>query len=799
MSRNYGGTMVANVFARFGADTEPFQRQMRAVVTRMLFAAESFTQAGRIMSTAITAPMAMIGFAALKASLAFEESLVKINTLVGVSASIIEGWRDGILRTAIDTGVAATELADAMFFITSNGIKGAEAMEVLKAAGQAAAVGLGETKDVAFAATSAMNAYGQGVMTGAEATAVLVKTVREGNLEAKELPSVLGQVLPVAAAMGVEFHEAGAAIAAMSRSGVSAKLAALGLKSILISIIAPTSGAQKAADALGTSFEKIQQITEERGIFYGLEEITRAADGNQAALKSLIPNQKAFVAALQLMGKNSADTRKIFESLAETVSEDLTDAFKETTKSASFLAKQAKAELGVALIRLGDNLHPLIQKFADFATWAADLAERFDKLSETSKGVVSGFAAFAFGIGPILYGIGSLARMTARFIGLSILFKARWVENTAEMMIAEKQAQKTSLAMKGLSSNTAMVGFSLLAAFTAGYQFGKFLDEWLGYTDLMNKTYATYRQTWATIGDVYKKNTGLMKDNAVQAAKLAVKIGETDLASKLLAASQEGNSRAASDLISTIGQLAHAYNEKNKIVVASTEAEDKHAKMMGVVQDEIMARRDAQIKANAETQKEYDLLTGPEVQTALDGLIEKRKQMLKMNIDESLMNEAMGADLLKYLKLAKEYNLTLSDDMVSWSKQMQTEGIPGFEKLDDLLSRTFTKVNAQPGTIIEGMVKIGDKTAEHLSRGFGQGFDTAGIRLTALGAELRGVLMGNIAGGFNMGMEQFPAKVSEMAEKIKLMGIKIPVYPDEEIWIKFFNDLADGRYPDTGG
>ncbi|BCV00221.1 MAG: hypothetical protein CM15mV33_840 [uncultured marine virus] len=66
----------------------------------------------------------------------------------------------GCRSAASETGRGPQELADAMFFIASAGLRGATAMEVLNASAKAAAIGLGQTKAVADAATSAVNAYG---------------------------------------------------------------------------------------------------------------------------------------------------------------------------------------------------------------------------------------------------------------------------------------------------------------------------------------------------------------------------------------------------------------------------------------------------------------------------------------------------------------------------------------------------------------------------------------------------------------------------------------------------------------
>jgi hypothetical protein len=99
----------------------------------------------------------------------FENSLVRIEGLVGVSTGQVEKFGEAVKNAASETGRGPQELADAMFFIASAGIRGSTAIDVLNASAKAAAIGLGQTKAVADAATSAVNAYGAENLSGSEA------------------------------------------------------------------------------------------------------------------------------------------------------------------------------------------------------------------------------------------------------------------------------------------------------------------------------------------------------------------------------------------------------------------------------------------------------------------------------------------------------------------------------------------------------------------------------------------------------------------------------------------------------
>ena len=160
-------------------------------------------------------PLALVGGASVKMALDFDKSLTKIKALVGIAGNKVNEMGESARQMALNTGISSNEAADALFFITSAGLRGADAMSALDIASKAAASGLGETKTIADLATSAMNAYGKDVLGAEGATDVLTSAVREGKLESGELAGAMGGVIPIASNMGVEFHEVGAAMAAM--------------------------------------------------------------------------------------------------------------------------------------------------------------------------------------------------------------------------------------------------------------------------------------------------------------------------------------------------------------------------------------------------------------------------------------------------------------------------------------------------------------------------------------------------------------------------------------------------------
>jgi TP901 family phage tail tape measure protein len=376
---------------------------------------------GMKMSMALTLPLALIGAAAFKTSMDFETSMTKIIGLVGIAREQVNAWSDDLLDISSNIGKSPKELADALFFITSAGIRGAEALEVLEMAAKASAVGLGETKTVADLVSSAMNAYGSDVLSATKATDILVATVREGKAEAPELASAMGMVLPIASAMGVSFDQVGAAVASMTRTGTNAATSAMQLRQILASFLKPTEQAKEMMLDLGMSFQDVEagfaavgtsaadfrKIIAEEGLFAALQKLKiLAEDFGEEALPTVFANIRALTGVLDLTGDNMEDTAKIFKAMTDTT-DSLSNAMAETAKTTKQKLNVALAKGKVALTVIGNTVRLVITPvFEYFGNVLENISDWFRSLSDTQKRMVVTIGGLVAALGPLLVILG---------------------------------------------------------------------------------------------------------------------------------------------------------------------------------------------------------------------------------------------------------------------------------------------------------------------------------------------------------------------------------------------------------
>ena len=389
--------------AGMGATMEATGRKMTAV--------------GRSMTRNITLPVVGLGIVATKMNLDFEKAMTNIRALVGASDKQMADYREGVLELAKTVPQGPQALADALYFVTSAGFSGAEALEVLEASAKAAAAGLGDTQGVADVVTSAVNVYGAANLKAAEATDVLLATVREGKAEPEELASVLGRVIAPAEALGVSFGEVGGAVAGLTLGGLDAAEAVTGLRGTLGTLLKPSQQARDTLEDAGLSVEGLRKQVADEGLLPALQGLRDRFGDNKDALGKLFPNVRALNAFLSLTGRNAKKNADAMESVTHAVG-DTEKAFATAAESDAFKVQQAWSQLRAELISAGAEIVPAV---VGVMGAVSGLAEAFGDLSEGSQTAILVVLGLAAALGPIVGLVGNII-LAVKGLGTALAF-----------------------------------------------------------------------------------------------------------------------------------------------------------------------------------------------------------------------------------------------------------------------------------------------------------------------------------------------------------------------------------------
>jgi hypothetical protein len=210
---------------------------------------------------------------------AFETVMSRIKGLTTTPEADLAKMGDDVIGLSKTLNLSAKELGEAEYFIASSGFAGVQATDILTASAKAASAGLGQTKTIADAVTSALNAYKLKAGDAAHITDVLTRAVVEGKGEPDALAGAIARVLPIAAQAGVAFEEVMASMATMTRTGLSAEEAATALRGTLSALLAPGKEAKQTLMELGYSTDSLRTAIKDKGLMQVLTELVNRAGG----------------------------------------------------------------------------------------------------------------------------------------------------------------------------------------------------------------------------------------------------------------------------------------------------------------------------------------------------------------------------------------------------------------------------------------------------------------------------------------------------------------------------------------
>lgn len=355
----------------------------------------SAQMATRIIGVALLGSLVGAG----KAAVDFDRSLRNLNSISKLSETQLKALSKQILALSKTSGKAPKELADAMYDVASSGFKANDALAILKVTSKAATAGMTDTKTATKAVVSVLNAYHLGADKAGKTADILFSTVEKGVLSFEELASQIGDVLPVAAQLGVPLESIGGALATITLKGVNAAEAATQLKQTLVSILKPSDALAATMKTWGFATGEVALKT--LGLEGFMRKLTVSSKGSAAAFAEFFPNVRAMSGALGITGKNLATLSDNIEAMSRRGS--AAAAFAEQGKSISVQWDKARASLVAAAIPIGQMLFPALRGGADAV---ANFAQEVEVRMPAIRAQFSEIASAAEGVGRALVNVG---------------------------------------------------------------------------------------------------------------------------------------------------------------------------------------------------------------------------------------------------------------------------------------------------------------------------------------------------------------------------------------------------------
>tara|TARA_R110002050_G_scaffold124877_3_gene244212 strand:+ start:545 stop:2968 length:2424 start_codon:yes stop_codon:yes gene_type:complete len=402
-------------------NSKAFTSGLKKVEGKLNKLSRNLGKIGSSLSTNVSMPLLGLGAVAIKTASEFENSMTKIQTLVGLPADAVEKLGDAVLDLAGKTATGPKELADGLFFLTSAGLDAESAMKALEATAKGSASGLGDMESLALVAAAAQNAYGEETLTASEALDKFGVMAQTGMFKSEELANVLGSQLGLAANLGISMDELGALISTYTRTTGSATDATTGLSGIMMSFAKITPKAERAL-AKATegmeggvmSAEDLRSHLAENGLQGTLLMLQEQFEKTGVPMSEFFANSGALKGVLGVLGNQTEGYVDILDKMAESQG-FVNGAFETTSEKSAFKFKQSLASLQTAGIKLGNSLMPVA---TGIATAFTKMANVFSNFSDEAREKIVKVGLALIAIGPTIIIVSKLVA------GFGLLVKA---------------------------------------------------------------------------------------------------------------------------------------------------------------------------------------------------------------------------------------------------------------------------------------------------------------------------------------------------------------------------------------
>ncbi len=356
---------LATVLVKFDAKGDDLDRGFDAIGHKATSIGSVIGKA--LAAGAVVATTAIVGFTAkgLQEFTAFDKGMREVFTLLpGITEEAMGDMTQQVKDFSAEFGVLPEKTIPALYQAISAGVPKDNVFEFLATAQKAAAGGCTELETAVDGISSVINAYGTDVLSATEASDLMFTAVRLGKTTFEELANTLYNVVPIAAALGVEFGDLTAAIAVMTAQGTPTSVATTQLRQMFVELSKAGGDVDKVFRQIaGQSFKEfiaaggstqdalklLEQYAKDAGI--GINDLFGSVEAGNAALALTGKGTDAFSKALEAMGTSAGATEEAYGRMAGSIQTSL---------------DKLRAAWHVILITVGEKVAPVFQSFVDW-------------------------------------------------------------------------------------------------------------------------------------------------------------------------------------------------------------------------------------------------------------------------------------------------------------------------------------------------------------------------------------------------------------------------------------------------
>lgn len=424
--------MARRLIVEIVGDASSFQRSLTGAAAatdgfgaKMSAVGDRITSVGKSMTTHLTLPIVGIGAVATKAAIDFQNSMELIHTQAGVSQKAVDSMSKSVLAMAGSVATAPDELSAGLYHLTSQGLRGKEALDALRSSAEGAKMGQADLEDVTNAMGAAISSNIKGVGDYNRVMGIFNSTVGAGDMRMEDLAQALGTgVLTQAKQAGVGIKDVSAALAVFGDNNIRGAKAGTLVSSALRLMSSPSKTAAKALDSYGISAQTLSNTLQSGGLVPAIKYLKDRLDAlGPSSFKAKEALTQGFGGRQSMGVRTLVDEFSRLEKKEKDVAKggaSFASDWQAYTKTTAYHLASMGAQMQATGVTIGDILLPIVSRIANVI---GELGAKFDALSPHTRKLIEIFAGVIAVLGPIVGVVGTIATavggLSTAFMGLA--------------------------------------------------------------------------------------------------------------------------------------------------------------------------------------------------------------------------------------------------------------------------------------------------------------------------------------------------------------------------------------------
>ncbi|MEG2932717.1 MAG: phage tail tape measure protein [Gordonibacter sp.] len=399
-----------------GDEFEGAGKKTGSAASTMKSAGVAMTAVGAGLTAGVTLPLAAMGKHAFDSAASFQTSMNMVKQATGASSDDMATLSAYAKQMGADTIYSAGEAGAAMLELAKSGMTPAQIQGgALATSMDLAAAGNLGLADAANITVQAMSMFGIPAEESAQAANALAGAANASTADVSDLAQGLSQCGTVASNAGWSIQDTTGALAMFADAGISGSDAGTSLKTMLLSLEAPSTAAKTAMDQYGISlYNSDGSMKNTAAMAQNLQDGigSLSAEQQNAALVTMFGSDATRVAAIMMENGASGVDKYTAACSDQGAAADMASA---RNSGWAGIMEKMSGTIDTIVVTIGERLAPVITQVAD---WVCGLGDAFMALDPNIQNVILAVLAVVAAIGPLLIIIGPIISSVGMLVGV---------------------------------------------------------------------------------------------------------------------------------------------------------------------------------------------------------------------------------------------------------------------------------------------------------------------------------------------------------------------------------------------